>query len=488
MLERFRFTHALLALGLGLTAACSVGPDYESPDVSLAEHFAGEKPSEVSNAELATWWQQLNDSELDTLVERALDGNLSLRAAAAGIVEARALFDLAHGDLYPQQQTLNASATRVGQSRDVALGAFAPRITEEFAVGANLSWELDLWGRLRRAVEASEAQLEVTVADFDDVVVLLIAEVGSTYVDLRTFEERLRLATENVELQRETLDLARVRHDEGAVSVLDVHQANSVVGQTEALIPLLAAGRQRARHALAVLLGRLPRELAASLADGAIPTVPEMVATGLPAELLRQRPDVRRAERLLAAQSARIGIAEAEFYPHLSLQGSLGWAADDPSDLFRHRSVAGSIGAGLDWKLFNYGRLEAGVRAEEARYDALLQSYRETVLIAQREVEDALEGFVRARERLDALRRSVNAASEAAATVAAQYRGGAVAYTAVFVAQTTLVQQQDTLAIAEGDVAQAFITIYRALGGGWQLIGAATEQAAPPNTDTDDAS
>ena len=186
MLERVRFTWLLLALVLGSSAACSVGPDYASPEVSLAEHFAGEQLSEVSKAELATWWRRLEDSELDELVERALDGNLSLRAAAAGIMEARALLDLAYGDLYPQQQSLNASATRVGQSRDVAAGAFAPRITEEFAVGANLSWELDLWGRLRRAIEASEAQLEVTVADFDDVVVLLVAEVGSTYVDLRT--------------------------------------------------------------------------------------------------------------------------------------------------------------------------------------------------------------------------------------------------------------------------------------------------------------
>jgi len=469
---RALLTCALLTCALLLVPACMVGPDYEAPEVPLAAAFTANEPGQppVDSAALARWWELFGDEQLSHTVMAALDGNLALRVAAARILQARAVLDVASGNIYPQQQTLNASAMRVGQSRDTVQGAFVPRVFEEFTVGANLSWEIDLWGRLRRAIEASEAQLDAAVADFDDVVVLLVAEVGSTYIDLRTFEERLRLARENAELQRETLELARVRLEEGAVSVLDVQQAQTVVGRTEASIPSLEAGRRQAQHALAVLLGRPPRDPAAAFGAADLPRVPDSVTISLPAELLRQRPDVRRAERQLAAQSARIGIAEAEFYPALSLQGSLGWAAREPSDLFRHRSLAGNIGAGLDWKVLNYGRLEAGVRAEQAAYDALLETYRGVVLQAQREVEDALEAFARARDRVEALERSVTAAAAAAETVAAQYRGGAVPYTAVFLSQTTLVEQHDALAVARGDQAQAFIAIYRALGGGWQIV------------------
>lgn len=487
--RRPRAARALLAVVLLLAPACTVGPDYEAPEVPLAETFSQHDPSvpPLDGEELARWWELFGDDELSHTVMAALDGNLALRVAAARILEARAVLDVASGNLYPQQQTLNAGGMRVGQSRDTVQGAFVPRVFEEFSVGANLSWEIDLWGRLRRAIEASEAQLDAAVADFDDVVVLLVAEVGSTYIDLRTFEERLRLARANADLQRDTLELASVRFEEGAVSVLDVHQAESVVGRTEASIPTFKAGRRQAQHALAVLLGRPPRDLVEAFEDAGLPEVPERVALSLPAELLRQRPDVRRAERQLAAQSARIGIAEAEFYPALSLQGSLGWAAENPSDLFRHRSLSGSIGAGLDWKVLNYGRLEAGVRAEQAAYDALLETYRDTVLQAQREVEDALERFARARDRVTALGRSVESAAAAADTVTEQYRGGAVDYTAVFLSQTTLVEQQDALAVARGDLAQAFIAIYRALGGGWQIVEQMQREEAGEQAGDDDA-
>ncbi len=379
-----------------LFVGCKVGPDYQAPSAQMRTHWSmSEHPrGQGEPAQLGHWWIHFNDAILHELVQTTLNENLTLREAGQRILEARARRDVVAGNLYPQVQTANGGYGISKLSTNAANfftfpGIFTANTRPEiWSAGLAASWELDFWGKYRRAIEASDANVDATAATYDEVRILMAAEVAKTYIEFRTAENRLVLTKQNLDLQVKTLELTKQRLEAGVATGLDVAQAETNVGQTSAIIPDLEILVRQANHRLSILLARPPEQLLmASDNFTDIPSPPAALALGIPADLLRRRPDVRRAERNLAAQSAKIGIAEAEFYPHVSLTGNIGFASEHASELFSSASTVGLINPGFSWNLFNYGRIKNNVRAEKAAFEALLLDYRSTVLNAAREAE-----------------------------------------------------------------------------------------------------
>jgi NodT family efflux transporter outer membrane factor (OMF) lipoprotein len=420
--------------------------------------------------QLSAWWKIFNDPILDYLIHTAYQQNLTLRVAGTRILEARAQLGIARGEFFPQDQNVFAEYDRIKLSQEVA-NPPAVAWFSNWRFGATATWELDFWGRFRRAIEAADAELDASVEDFDDVLVILLSDVASNYVQYRTFQKRLEYARANVEIQQRSVQLASDKFEGGATTERDVHQARQVLAETEALIPFLEIGKRQAANRLCVLLGLPPQSLDALLGSGAgIPVAPTDVVVGVPADLLRRRPDVRAAERRVAAQSARIGIAVSELYPHVSLLGTIGLEAEQFDDLCNTpESMFGSFGAGIRWDILNYGRLINGVRVQDARFQGLAYEYQDRVLNAGREVEDSIVVFLQSQEQARALDLSVRAAARTVEITRDQYAEGEVDFTPVFLFESTLTEQQDEWAVAQGDIALGLIGIYRALGGGWQI-------------------
>jgi NodT family efflux transporter outer membrane factor (OMF) lipoprotein len=356
---------------------------------------------------------------------------------------------------------------------------------DSWIFGLDLSWEIDLFGRIRRTVEASDAQLQASVEDYRDVLVTLYAEVGSAYVDARTFQTRLDFATRNVEAQRYSLELTRDRFSAGLTSALDVAQAEQNLAQTESTIPSLTIGLEASLNRLAVLLGEAPGELHDELeAYAGLPQPDDKVAYGIPADLLRRRPDIRQAERLLASQTARIGIATADLYPTLSLGGSVGLEALDFEDLGDGSSLFWSIVPQISWPIFTGGKIRNQIRAEEARADQALAAYEQTVLLALEEVQNSLVAYGQEKLRRDRLLEAVQASQRAVDLVETQYVSGLTNFQNFLDAQRSLFRQQDELAESAGEVVNNLITLNKALGGGWspsraEVTAAAAEGEVP---------
>ena len=343
---------------------------------------------------------------------------------------------------------------------------------DDWIVGFDASWELDVWGRLRRAVESADANVCAQIDNYDDVLVILQAEVAATYIQLRTVETRLALARENVTLQKNTLKIVDDRFNQGVVSELDVRQARSAVAATESLIPMLEESRRKLRNALCVLLGMPPHDLNLDRGPRIIPQAPAEVVVGIPAELLRRRPDIRRAEQQAAAQCARIGIAVSELYPHFSISGNIALNAEYFSDLFRGDSLAGSIGPNFRWNILNYGRIRNNICVEDSRFRQLVLAYQQTVLQANQEVEDCIVAFLREKERVQFLAQSADETRKAVDLAILQYHEGIVDYQRVLDTERALVVQQEALAGSRGQVALNLVAVYKALGGGWEMPAA----------------
>ena len=388
------------------------------------------------------------------------------------------------GNLFPQTQTATGSYTNNALSREDAnpLSSGVRRFYGQWNYGFNLSWELDFWGRLRRAIESDAANLDASVENYDDVLVTLLGDVATNYVAYRTAEQRIKYANENVALQRKTLVIVEGKRKAGIVGELDVVQARSTLEQTEAAIPELEIAQRQAANQLCILLGIPPQDLQARLGLGSIPTTPAEVAVGIPADLLRRRPDVRRAERQAAAQSAQIGIAEAQFYPSIAINGTLGYSAQNFRDLFQEQALTGNVGPSFTWNIFNYGRLLNNKRLQEARFHELLTTYRNTVLSADQDVENGLVTFLRAQQRTKSQAASVADAKRAVDIVLAQYEAGTTDLTRVTLLQQNLVPLEDTLAQAQGEIATGLIQVYRALGGGWEIRLSSGNPGTPPQS------
>jgi NodT family efflux transporter outer membrane factor (OMF) lipoprotein len=455
--------------GLLVLSGCqSVGPDYRVPEARVPEawHAGAAGGLEPGAPEVEGWWRAFGDPLLDELVLRAARQSLDLREAMARVREARALRAAAAGERWPDLDAQGSFESR-GESDNTPLGSFVPD-TEILTAGFDAAWELDLWGRVRRSVEAAGAELEASVEDARDVAVLVAAEVARGYVELRALQRRVALAAENVALQEQTLELVSGRYEAGLVSEGDLTQARVNLETTRARLPALETARTAAEHRLAVLIGEPPGALSAELRDARpIPVPPLAVAVGVPADLLRRRPDVRRAERLLAAETARIGVAEAELYPELSLRGSLGLASDPASDLLESDSAFFGIGPTLRWNLFDGSRLRQGVVAQEARAEQALARWERTVLLALEEAENAMAGFAGEQARLRSLSEAVLQAGAAVELARTQYTEGLSDFQAVLVAERALADLEDELARSEATAATTFVALQKALGGGW---------------------
>jgi NodT family efflux transporter outer membrane factor (OMF) lipoprotein len=479
--HRTRRGAVLLVLGLLLLAGCTtnlrqwaaqgfkVGPEYDAPGAFTSDRWIDTHAPQVNAIETrdGDWWTVFNDPILDDLIATASQENLGVREAGARILEARARLAIARGSLLPQTQEAFGFFTRTQMSRTTAKPIKVPYF-DDWATGFNASWELDFWGRFRREVEASEADVEAAVEDCRDVLVILQAEVAAAYLQTRVAQERIALAKRNVELQESTLALAELRFREGKTTKLDVTQAQENLAATQALVPQLEIALRESHNALCVLLAVPPYHLDAELGFAPIPEAPSQVAVGIPAQLLARRPDVRRAERLLAAQSARIGIAESDLYPRIAITGTIGYESMNLPTLFQGNSLIGNVGPGFRWNILNYGRILNNVRAEEARLEQLALRYQDVVLKANQEVENGINRFLREQERVRFLEQGVKAASESVELAETQYRIGTVDFQRLVDSQRALVQLQDQLTAARGQVVTSLVAVYKALGGGWQ--------------------
>ena len=474
-----RFLPVLLCVCLLQFGCAAVGPDFDKPQAPVIEDWTSDNPViSRDSIDLREWWTVFNDPVLNQLIEQSFQQNLSLQLTGLRILEARARLGVAEGNRYPQIQQIGgtASTNRISENGP----NFNPSIDNEFVnyqFGFDAAWEIDFWGRIGRGVEAADASLNASYADYDDALVSLAAEVARVYVTIRTLETRLDLARENILLQTESLRIAQIRFDNGATSNLDVQQAKSNLASTQANIPALMRSLRQAMNGLAVLLGKPPGtiDLYSNL-DSGIPVAPALVATGIPAELLRRRPDVRSAEFLAASQSALVGVAEGDLYPRFALFGSIGVQSSDTGnseagDLFNSDSLFYSAGPTFSWNIFNYGQIRNNVRVQDARYQQTLVNYQETVLRAYQETEDAMAGFLQAQTETGFREQSALAAQRATELANIQYREGASDFQRVIDSERTLVAQQDAWTSARGNIALNLVALYKALGGGWSPPG-----------------
>lgn len=480
--RRFRYAIAALPasclavlLGLG---GCMVGPNYAAPHVEVSDAWLDVKTQARPATENARWWTTFGDPALNALVDQAIAQNLTLRQAGLRVIQARAVRGITVGRFFPQSQaaTGSAAANRVSKNSPQGIG---DRAFQDYSIGLEAAWELDFWGKFRRGIESADAALEASVADYDGVLVLLAADVASNYVIIRSLQEQLTFTRANVKAQQDTLELTTLRFNAGAVSELDVSTSRATLSNTQSLIPQLEDALRQTKTALCVLLGRTPSDLAAELGDtGTVPAAPAEIAVGIPAELLRRRPDIRRAERTAAALSARIGVATADLYPSISISGATGFhtstyqspgISPQLHNLLDADSFEGFIGLNVNWPILNYGRVQNNIRVADAQFQEAAAGYQNAVVQAAAEVEAGLSSFLRGRERAAFLAESVTASGRTAELSLIQYRQGAADFLRVNQAQVDLVERQNSLVIARASIAQGAIATYRALGGGWEI-------------------
>lgn len=446
-------------------AGCTLGPDYEKAQYQLPDNWSFWKDERSRSEELESWWENFGDPVLTELIEQADANSLNLEIGLARITQSRALRAYATGENLPSIDALGSYSRRRYSSN--ALSAFGGE-NSSYSAGFDAFWEADIFGRIRRSIESAQAELEKSIADYNDLRVSLFGEVARNYIELRTAQARIKYALANIDIQRQTLELTQNRFKADIVPELDVAQAKLILANTEAEIPALKIAETEALNRLAVLLSTTPHTLRNKLLlSKPLPLLQSEPTVGLPAELLRRRPDIRSAERALAAQTARIGQAEAVRYPSLSLSGSLGFEAAHISDLGDWDSRTFGFGPNVRWNIFDGNRLKSLVAVEEALTRQLALQYEATVLGAVEEVENALIGFSQERQRLKMLRRSVSAAKQSVELVENLYRNGLTDFQNVLDAQRSLSRQQDLSAVSEGLILQRSIALYKALGGGW---------------------
>jgi NodT family efflux transporter outer membrane factor (OMF) lipoprotein len=447
-----------------------VGPEYATPEAAVNDSWVEQTDPRVSSeAEALDWWGVFEDPTLVSLVETAYRQNLDLRAAGVRVLQSMAQRGVAIGDLFPQSQTIDGSYVR---NRDSDNANGPPGYFTDYSMSFDASWEIDLWGKIRRSIEAADAELLATVASYDNVMVSLIAEVALTYVSIRAFDETIGLIEKNLEAQRRVLTLTEQKFDAGATTLLDVSQTSTLVSNTEADLARLQYERKQAIYSLAFLLGEPPSLLEDRLSgSGTIPDVPRDVAVGAPADLLRRRPDIRIAERTAAAQCALIGFEQAQLYPSFFLAGSIGLDANKWSSLWNSDSWAGFISPGFSWPILNYGRIKNSVRAQDAAFQAAAINYQNAVLFAAQEVESSLAAFLGSQDQAAALSRSVEQANLSYQLSLQQYQEGEADFIRLLQALQSRVTTESASVSARSAVATNLISTYKALGGGWEIRG-----------------
>jgi NodT family efflux transporter outer membrane factor (OMF) lipoprotein len=464
------------------TAGCApVGPDFVRPAAAISDQWSENVHDEFQfePQDSVAWWQVLEDPTLNQLVELTRQQNNNIKIAGLRVLEARATLAIAVGNQYPQSQVVSGAATGIEGSESNANTTAGDLSFTQYNLSVGASWEADFWGRFRRGIESADANLLATLASYDDTLVLLTAQVVDTYAVIRTAEEQLRIGRENLALQQRSYDIVEILYRNGENSELDVQQAETLLLSTKATLPGFEITLRQGHHALSTLLGMPPADLTDVIGAEGIPLIPEKLLVGVPADLLRQRPDVRRAELLAIAQNAQVGVATANLYPGFSIVGSLGVAAAGNTDttrtgesgigeLFRAESLTYSIGPSFVWPFFNYGRIKNNVRVQDARLQQALIQYQETVIQAAREVEDAMVLFLGSQQQDEILTASVISAKRSAELSMLRYKEGFANYQRVLDAQQRLFGQQQRYVANRGAAVRSIAQVYRALGGGWQ--------------------
>ncbi|REK18437.1 MAG: transporter [Planctomycetota bacterium] len=446
-----------------------VGPEYQTPPAPIAPHWIDQNDARLDTltGDISSWWGAFDDPLLNNIMVDAYQQNLPLREAAFRVLAARAQFGIAVGNFFPQLQTMDGGYTR---------RAVQNIYSENWDMGFNLAWELDFWGRYRRAIISAADTFDAAQFNYDAVLVTLLGDVASAYVQIRTIQRRLELLENVIAVQQDVYTFIELRLREGfaGVTELDKAQAESDLKQSRAQAAQLRIDLRITENGLCALLGRPAVDLKPMLDSGPkqeIPIPPDYVVVGIPADLLRRRPDVRQAEREAAAQAEQIGIATTDLYPAFSITGSLGWQNAQLDQLVMPGSFTGFVGPQFQWNLLNYGRLLNNIRLQDARFNQLVTFYQNTVINASVETENGIVTFLQAQERARLLGESVDAAYRALAVIVAQYEAGVqgVDFNRYAVILQSLITQQDQWAISQGQIGQGLIQVYRALGGGWQI-------------------
>ena len=471
-LRRHALAYAVAGLS-ALLAGCAVGPDFRTPELPQAgAQFARAEPSAVpqqaspETGSDAAFWRQFQDAQLTQLVEQALRANQDLRGALARLDAAQALLRESRLDQFPTL-TLSGQALQQRRSESQAMGG--PRSQRSYSAGINASWELDLFGRVRRNIEAGRADLRASAADLAALQVAIAAQVAASYADLRGWQQRLQLAEANAANQQDTLRLVQLRLAHGSGTDFDLARAQAQLETTRSRIPALQARIAVAQHRLAVLTGQVPEALIATLdAPAALPRLPQTIAPGTPADLLRRRPDVAAAEARLHAATARVGVTTAELFPRLSLGGLLGSSALSTGALFGAGSASRSVFLGVDWSFLDVGRVRARIAASEAGAQVALAQYQQSVLLALEDTENALVLLTRTRTEDAHLAQAAEQRARAEQLAQRRYRLGSVGLYEVLDAQRDLYAAQDAAADSRARGLRAAVALYQALAGGWE--------------------
>jgi multidrug efflux system outer membrane protein len=466
-----------------IVAGCTVGPNYVAPNLtvpaSFSEALSTTQPADqASAAQAVRWWTTFNDPQLNSLIDRALQSNLDLRAAESRIRQARAQYGVTLAGEYPTvgangSASRRRSSTALRGSSSVFSGG-AGRPSNLYQAGFDATWEIDVFGGVRRGIEAAENDIEATVEDRRDVLVILLSEVARTYIDYRGFARQIAIANENLKAQNETLDVTRRQFEAGlkTATELDVARAQSLVATTESQIPALDISLRQTAYSLALLLGKDPTALIKEL--GTFQPIPTGEMTiprlGVPAELLRRRPDIRRAERQLAAATARIGVATADLLPKFSLTGSLGLESVRFKDISSYGSRFWSIGPSVSWPIFDAGRIRANIRIQNALQEQAFIRYQNSVLVSLQDVENALVAFSREQSRRHHLSDAVDADKRAVTLATQRYNAGLTDFLSVLDSQRSLYAAQDQLVLSDRFVSEDLVALYKALGGGWEVM------------------
>ena len=457
-------TILLFVLAALIASGGALGPDYQEPEAPVESDWLETGDERISSKQPVDpeWWRTaFRDPLLDELVEAALQQNLTLRSAGLRVLQAQQLLAIAIGNQYPQQQQATGAASKQRQEGSTF---------EDYSLGLNLTWEADFWGRFSRQVESSSAQLDASIADYDGALVSLVSQVAQNYILIRTTQARLEVARKSIQLQAESLRVSTAKYEAGEVSELDADQAETLLNNTKATVPALETSLQQFKNALAILLGKPPHDMNYLLGEqGAIPTAPAEIALGMPQDLIRQRPDIRSAERGLAAQSEQIGIAETDLYPAFAIGGSIGTNAMDTGDLFNNDSKTWNLFGAFQWNILNYGRLKSNVRFQDALFQQLLVDYQDTVIQAQGDVENAIVAYLKSHEQLGSYKVAAAASTRSVNVSTAQYQNGMIDFNTVISTLNADADQQDLLASTQGSVATNLVQVYLALGGGWQI-------------------
>jgi len=469
---------SLLALG---SAGCMVGPKYQRPAAAVPQQWPTPPAQKAFASEPVTqeWWKSFHDQELESLVARVIEDNLDLKAAVARVEEARANRGVARSDLFPQVNAV-ASVSRERQAVfGLPFGSFVYE-TNLYQGQVDMSWEADVFGRVRNEVRGATADLAAQESDRNNVLITLLADVATNYAQLRGYQLRLAIAARNIGIQQETLDLTRALAKAGQATERDVAQAEAQLESTRATVPQLETGRDTAIHRLGVLVGSEPNALAEELSKTApLPVVPAAVPVGLPSELLERRPDIRRSEAQLVAATARVGEAKADFFPKFSLTGSAGRESTQLHLLAVGLGNVFSAGPSVSLPIFTAGRIRANVRLQEARVREAEAAYRSTILTAFEETENALIAYANEQERGARLERVTRADRTALELAQAQYRAGLADFLTVLDAERTLSENEDLLAQSQTGVVTGLVSLYKALGGGWPSAPISVEVAGP---------